>query len=209
MKKLTKTLGATLVIAIMGATSFATIASAYDRNQGFGPNAKRNQGPHNAQQFRAPPGGLGFGPFRLICSDRGETRIENGLTRIAHRIDLTDEQTAALDNFKEAALSAQAGFSQVCADFKPGEDADLIDRMKSRQAAIAAQLVGMQSIMPSLEVFFDSLSDEQKARLRPPMDKFRNRAPGHPIRPHQGMGPNGNGPAFNQNEDNSNSTPQG
>ncbi len=178
MKKLTKTLGATLVIAIISATSFATIASAHGQNNRFGPNAERNQGQHNGGQFRGPRDRGGFLPLRLVCSDRGEVRIENALSRIAERIDLSGEQTTALDNFKQAALSAQSAFNQVCEDFKPGKGADLIDRMKSRQAAIAAQLVGVQSIMPTFEVFFDSLSERQKAKLRPHM------------RPRQGMGPN-------------------
>ncbi len=192
MKQLTKTLGATLIVGVISATSFATIASAHGQNNRFGPNAERFQGPQNGQQFRAPRGGTGFGPFRLVCSDRGETRIENRLSRIADRIKLSNEQTTALDNFKTAALLAQAGFNDVCADFKPGKGAGLIDRMKSRQAAIAAQLVGMQSVMPSFEIFFDSLSNQQKAQLRPPVNKRGQRGFNHHPRPGQNMPANQN-----------------
>ena len=188
MKNLAKTLGATLVIGVISATSFVTIASAHGQNNGqnyrFGPNAERNQAPHNGQQFRGSRNN-GFAAFRLVCSDRGKVRIENSLSRIARRINLSAEQASALNNFKTAALSAQAGFNEVCKDFRPAKGADLIARMKSRQSAMAAQLVGMQSVMPSLELFFDSLSDQQKARLRPHM------------RPHQTMGPDRNGPRNN------------
>jgi len=185
MKNLAKTLTVTLLVSIISVTSFATIASAHGQNNQFGPNAERNQGPRNGQQFRGARDRGGFLPLRLVCSDRGQTRIENGLTRIAERIDLTSEQVAALDDFKTSALSAQTAFNEVCADFRPGKDADLIDRMKSRQAAIAAQLVGIQSVMPTFEIFFDSLSERQKAQLRPHM------------RPHQGVGPDRNGPPNN------------
>ncbi len=185
MKNIAKTLSATLLVSIISVTGFASIASANGPNNNAGPNAERNQGPHNGQKFRGARDRGGLMPLRLVCSDRGQTRIENGLTRIAERIDLTSEQVAALDDFKTSALSAQAAFNEVCADFRPGKDADLIDRMKSRQAAIAAQLVGIQSVMPTFEVFFDSLSEQQKAQLRPHM------------RPHQTMGPNRNGPPSN------------
>lgn len=191
-KTLAKTLGATLIVGVISVSGFTSIASANGQNNRFGPNAERNQGPHNGQQFNGPRNRGGFLPLRFVCSDRGETRIENGFERIAKRIDLSKDQVVALDNFKTAALSAQAGFNQVCADFKPGKDADLIDRMKSRQAATAARLVAMQSVMPTFEVFFDTLSNEQKARLRPHKP------------PHQGMGPNRNGPRNNSGAPNGN-----
>lgn len=192
MKKLTKTLGATLAVGVISITSFATIASANEQNNRFGPNAGRFQGPHNGQQFRGPRGNSGLGPIRLVCSDRGEARIKNVLERIANRIELSSDQVTALANFKTAALSAQAGFNEVCADFKPGKNANLIKRMNSHQAAIAARLVGMQSVMPTLEVFFDSLSDQQKVHLRPPVDKRGQRGFNHHPRPNQNMNTNSN-----------------
>ncbi|VAW14292.1 hypothetical protein MNBD_ALPHA12-2024 [hydrothermal vent metagenome] len=200
MRNLAKTLTMTVIVGAISATGFATIASAHGPNNGqnngpnnrFGPNVERNQGPHNGQQFGGPRNGGGFGPIRLVCSERGQTRIENGFDRLAQRVDLSKEQLVALENLKTAALAAQAGFSQACADFKPVKGADLIDRMKSRQTAIAARLIGMQSVMPTLEIFFDSLSDQQKAQLRPPMP------------PHKGMGAQRNGPHGDQyNQDNS------
>jgi hypothetical protein len=43
---------------------------------------------------------------------------------------------------------------------------------------MSAHLAAMESVMPSLEAFFDSLTDEQKAGLRP--DRGDRRGPGGP-----------------------------
>jgi len=192
MKKLSKTLVATLLVGVIGATSFSSLASARDGAQGNGPNANRDRVPQNAQQARGPGGALGFGPVRLVCSDRGAARIEDGLSHIGLRIDLGDEQAAALEDLKTAALLAQSVFAELCVDLKPGHDADLIERMNSRQAMVAAQLVGVKSVMPSLEIFFDSLTDEQKADLRPPVDRYRDRGPGFRGGPNQSNAPANN-----------------
>lgn len=162
MKKLTTTILATAIVSAISFTAFTSGAAAhgprnYERN---------NQGAGNAQIANSNLA------TNFVCSERGSSRIENGLERISQRLDLSEEQTPAFDAFKSAALSAQSNFLQQCNDFKlardeAGSDTDLIDRMNNRQALLGARLEAVSSIMPELEAFFDDLSDEQKRQLKP------------------------------------------
>ncbi|MCF6327732.1 MAG: Spy/CpxP family protein refolding chaperone [Devosiaceae bacterium] len=157
MKKLVTTILATAIVSAVSFTAFTSGAAAH------GP---KNQGASNAQIANSNLA------TNFVCSERGSSRIENGLDRISQRLDLSEGQTPAFDAFKSAALSAQSDFLQQCGDLKTardevGTDIDLIDRMNNRQALLGARLEAVSSIMPQLEIFYDDLSDEQKQKLRP------------------------------------------
>lgn len=180
MKKLTTTIIATALVGAISFTAFASAASA---------NEKRNG-----------PGARNVGPIHFVCSDEAAGRIETRLSRMAERLELSDTQTASFDSFKTATLSAQAEFSEACADFKPAErgqansDTDLVDRLNNRQAIMSAQLSAMEDVLPEFEAFFDSLTDEQKEQMRPQRGKGNH---SHGPRGNNGQhshGPNGNGP---------------
>ncbi len=154
MNKLTTTLLATALVSTLSMTIFASAATANGPQQG------------NRFSERASP-------VRFVCNDKAAERIETGLTRMAARLDLTDAQTTTFETFKTAALSAQAAFAQSCDQFKmanqdqPKENLGLIDRLNNRQAMMGAQLSSMGDVMPEFEAFFTSLTDEQKAQMRP------------------------------------------
>ena len=187
MKKLPTTILATALVAAISMTAFTTSANANNNRNGHGPRAA--------------------GPVHFVCAENGAERIENGLSRMATRLDLTEEQSAAFEDFKSASLSAQEDFAQACDEFKPaqrgqaqnGDEVDLIDRMNNRQSMMAAQLSAMQSVMPDLEKFFDSLTDEQKHQMRPhrgARNGAHTHGPGNPNGEHS-HGPKGaNAPAM-------------
>ena len=149
MKKLTTTLVAT---AIVGAVSLGATAPALA------------SGPHGGHK---PGARGGFPAAGLMCSENSAGRFEMILGRVADRIELSDEQTEAYQELKSSALGALTSVSAVCAENAPDGTGDLMDRLATMQALMAARLAAFEQVMPSLETFYDSLSDEQKARIRP------------------------------------------
>jgi hypothetical protein len=121
-------------------------------------------------------GPVAGGLLALVCSTDGAERLETGLNSVSERVELTDEQTALFETFKSNALIAQTTYSDSCiAPVAQGEgaDLDLVDRMQHRQANMSAYLEAMNTVMPSLEAFFDSLTDDQQSDLRPDRSELR------------------------------------
>jgi chemotaxis protein histidine kinase CheA len=99
---------------------------------------------------------------RALCSDPG-----NGVTawpfgQIERAVLPTSDQQALLDNLKRAAATAASDFKASCSsDFPmtpPGRLRAMLSRLQATREAIAAVRV-------PLATFYDSLSDEQKARF--------------------------------------------
>ncbi len=149
MKKLTTTLIAT---AVVGAVSLGAIAPAL----AGGPQGGQKMGARGS--FPAPG---------LMCSQNSADRFEMILGRVADRVELTTEQTEAYQAFKSSALGALTSVATVCAENSPDGTGDLMDRLATMQALMAARLDVFEQVLPSLETFYDSLSDEQKAQIRP------------------------------------------
>ncbi len=143
---------ALVAIAIVGAVSLGAIAPALAN------------GPRDGQKMGARGG---FPAPGMMCSQNSADRFETMLGRVAERVELTGEQTEAFQAFKSSALGALTSVSAVCAENKPDGTGDLMDRLASAQALMAARLDAFEQVMPSLETFYDSLSDEQKAQIRP------------------------------------------
>lgn len=158
MKKATSLILAT---AIAGTMVFTTMAPAvYAQDNTKGSEQSERMGKRGGQ---GGPGGF----IRLMCSEQGAERLETAMGRVAERVDLTAEQQTLLDELKTTALSAQTTFADSCATPTKDEDTDMIDRVKSRQANATLRLAAMDEIVPALENFYDSLTDEQKAELKP------------------------------------------
>lgn len=163
MHNLTKII---VAAAVTGAVGFSAISPVLAAGPGNGPNGNR-PGQERGMHER---GGVQGGLLAMVCSTDGAERLETALDRLAGRVELTDEQTALFDTFKSDALIAQTTYSDNCvAPVAQGEgqDIDLIERMQNRQANMTAYLEAVEGVMPSLEAFFNSLTDEQKADLRP------------------------------------------
>lgn len=81
---------------------------------------------------------------------------------VAQRIDLTDEQRAALDEL----ASASAKAAQIIKDSCPKDVAVTAPaRIAAMQTRIEAMISAVQTVEPALDKFYGLLNDEQKARL--------------------------------------------
>jgi len=102
-----------------------------------------------------------------MCSADGAARLETILGKVGENLTLTDAQKELLSTLKTTALTAQTTYADNCVQPGAAKDSDMIDRLKARQTNMAAQVTAMDEVIPTLEAFYTSLSDEQKAELRP------------------------------------------
>lgn len=189
---MTKTSISIIAIALattLGATSLATTSFAAPgdngRNQqtmeqGQNPDQgkrgsmnKRGGGEERGSRDHAKRGGAQGGILALVCSDDGGERLDNMLGHLADRVDLTDDQKALFDDFATAATSAQATYAENCVpraekDSAEGENMrtfDPVESMTTRATNMGAASTAIESVIPSAEAFFDSLTEEQTAEL--------------------------------------------
>lgn len=163
-----------LVIAALVATSMSAIALPA-LAQDPAPVASKwgnrevHRSLHDGGRMGRGPGGL----FNLVCSDRGAERLEIGFVRLSHRLDLTDAQKPLFDALKATALTTQTSFADECKTAQPAKSAtkpDMLERLKSGIKRDEARLTAMNAVLPDLEAFYASLTDEQKASLTPRRD---------------------------------------
>lgn len=167
--------------AIIGAVSFSALAPVAATAQETKTTVKteKNKKHHNRR------GGRQGGFVQLVCSEDGAERLETMLSKVSGKITLTAEQEALYDTFKSSALAAQTDYADNCTapvrGKKSADNADSdatklspVDRIKTRQANMTALVAAMDDVIPSMESFFDSLTDEQKAELRPTRDGKRD-----------------------------------
>ena len=106
----------------------------------------------------------------LACSDKGAVVLERILDRTAKRLDLTATQQSLFDTFRTKALVTASSFSTQCQAARPDRTKgrpDLIDRLQSGLAIDQARITALNAVLPDFQALFDSLSDQQKAQLRP------------------------------------------
>jgi hypothetical protein len=122
-------------------------------------------------------GGLnGAGIIGLVCSERGAEALEIAFVSLSHRLELTAEQQPLFDTLKANALTTQTSFADECQAAMPQQAAgtapDMIEGIKARLAVEEARLEAINGILPDLEAFYGSLTDEQKAALAPRGQRF-------------------------------------
>lgn len=124
--------------------------------------------------------GLNFGgPRGKICFGDTDEMTDVMLVRLQHRIDVTDDQKAAFDEFKTATKAAAEKLREGCPKIGWSRDGDkdgdksaeapkkptAIERLAQTQAGLEASLDAMKTFRPAAEKFYAALSDEQKAKL--------------------------------------------
>lgn len=125
---------------------------------------------HDGGEQRRPGGEGGFLDFA-----RGSEAVEVALVRLSHRLDLTAEQQGLLETLKTDALATAEDFATATEGLRPQEPVegeapampDMSTRFANRIAFEKAQLAALEAVQPSVTAFFDSLTDEQMARLQP------------------------------------------
>jgi len=182
MTKKTPLIIATAIVGSLTLATFAPAAFAFGGGNGSNANGGGN---HNMQQMfnqmhkqshaqtqqrggkgMAARGGKGGRFMNMVCSSDGAEKVEKGLSKMSEKLELTDEQKLLFNNLKTASLSAQTTYADNCTTPKKDKDVDFIDRIKTQQANASARITAMSEVLPELEAFFDSLSDEQKAELK-------------------------------------------
>ena len=148
---MTKPVTLLVATALAGAVCLSGFASA---------SLADDRGARQGQQMR--DGGI----MNIVCSSMGAQRLETRLNGLPDHVKLTTGQLALFDTFKTAALTAQTGFADNCVA-PSGPGGDLLQRLKSRQTNLTAYVAAIDSVMPSLEAFYTSLTDAQKNDLRP------------------------------------------
>jgi hypothetical protein len=97
-----------------------------------------------------------------ICGERDATLVEWPFARIEEAIEPTAAQQTALDALREAADKATEALKAACPERLPATPLGRLDAMAVRMRAARQALDLMR---PALNVLYDSLSDEQKARF--------------------------------------------
>ncbi len=110
-----------------------------------------------------------FSP-KEFCVERVARRAGNR-AYLKERLDLKPEQLPLWDNFQKAADAAAAKDKARCASL-PGEvktPPSFMDRFNMREEMMKARLEALESVKPSLQALYASLTPEQKAIVDRPM----------------------------------------
>lgn len=97
-----------------------------------------------------------------LCSQASERFTELPLQRIEQTIQPTEVQRHALDDLKAASSKAAGELQASC----PTEALHTrSDRLVAMNRRLDAMIQAVETMRPSLQAFYASLSDEQKARF--------------------------------------------
>jgi hypothetical protein len=97
-----------------------------------------------------------------VCSDRVPELIDWPIERITQVVEPTDAQRAALDEFKSASVKSIDILKAACPNDLPSIPTGRLAAMENR---LQVMLTAVQTVRPSLDRFYETLSDEQKARF--------------------------------------------
>jgi hypothetical protein len=161
-----------VALAALVATSMSLVALpvfAQDQNVEVAQKADRQIHRNMMREGDGP--GRGAGILGLVCSDRGAEALEIAFVRMSHQVELTAEQQTLFDALKTKALTTQTSFADNCQSALPATTdtakPDMVERLKSRLEIEQARLTAMNALLPDLEAFYGSLTDEQKASFMP------------------------------------------
>jgi hypothetical protein len=108
-----------------------------------------------------------------MCGDDSREVAGWPIDRIEQSVSPTPEQRAALDEFANATIQAAQTIKDACPATVAFAPAGRLDAMQKRIEGMAH---AVDIVVPPLDRFYNSLTDEQKARLNA-ADEERNRRP--------------------------------
>jgi hypothetical protein len=97
-----------------------------------------------------------------VCSNQAPELTDWPIERISEVVQPTDAQRAALDELRAASAKAIDILKSGCPQDLPSIPTGRLAAMESR---LQVMLAAVQTVRPALERFYQSLSDEQKARF--------------------------------------------
>jgi LTXXQ motif family protein len=137
-----------------------TYSGPYDAaGGGYLGSRARSQGEAGTQ--RIPIGSVSTAAQQL-CEQPGTGVTAWPIEQVVDAVRPSDEQRALLDDLKNAAKRAADAFRNACPTVVPMTP---IGRLQAMIGRLLATLDALQIVRPALEKFYDSLSDEQKARF--------------------------------------------
>ena len=110
---------------------------------------------------REPPGRV-TQAARQVCAEPDKGITAWPFERIVQAVELKGDQKALLEDLKRAAAEAAEGFRRACPESVPLTPPG---RLKAMTIRLRATLDAVKQVRPPLEKFYESLSDEQKARF--------------------------------------------
>jgi hypothetical protein len=116
------------------------------------------------------PQGMHGGMLDFACGDRGAEALEIAFVHINYAVKPTAEQAPLLDALKTTALADQKKVADTCQTAIAGNagKATMLDRMQTRLTLDNARVAALTDVLPKFKAFYDSLTDDQKAKLEPP-----------------------------------------
>jgi hypothetical protein len=97
-----------------------------------------------------------------VCSDKVPELTDWPIERITQVVEPTEPQRAALDEFRSASVKAIDILKAACPNDLPSIPTGRLAAMESR---LQVMLSAVQTVRPPLDRFYETLSDEQKARF--------------------------------------------
>ena len=115
--------------------------------------------------FGGHGGGHGRG-MAMICTDRRDRRIEDGLAFVEGFVSFTPEQTTAWSELIQVIRAGSATIGEKCQEMENTDTAlSAPDRLARVETLAATGLAILQRIRPAFDRFHATLSDKQKKAL--------------------------------------------
>jgi LTXXQ motif family protein len=97
-----------------------------------------------------------------FCDEKAPGVTDLPIDRIAQAVQPTPAQRAALDELRDASVKAAEGLKVNCPSYQTLTPTSRVEAMEKR---LDATLAAVKTVQPALAKFYNSLSDEQKARF--------------------------------------------
>ena len=97
-----------------------------------------------------------------FCDEKTPGVTDPPIARIAQAVQPTPTQRAALDELQDASLKAAERLKVTCPGYQTLTPPGRVEAMEKR---LEATLGAVRAVQPALAKFYNSLSDEQKARF--------------------------------------------
>ena len=117
-----------------------------------------------------------MGPFAgrgalldFACGDRAAEALEIAFVHINYAVKPTTEQAPLLDALKTTAIADQKNVADTCQTALKSVDGKptMLDRLQASLTLDNARVAALTDVMPKFKAFYDSLTDDQKAKLEP------------------------------------------
>jgi hypothetical protein len=159
MKKLATVAFAAVVVGAILTTAATAQPAGPGPGGGYGPGG---WGPGMMMGPGMMGWGGGRGGFGWMCSPQGAGLAEWRLQRIEQVVKPTEAQKTALNDLRTASTKAAETIAAACPKEFPASAPARLELMEKRMEAM---LAAVKTVRPAFDAFYNTLNDEQKAKL--------------------------------------------